>query len=97
MSAESLAEDFFKKMKVLATTVIDEHRRDFANKQGRELTDQEKFAIAFMSGVKINYKAPELHGDNYMANLTTEKCGVCWDGTKFLIAVMSNGKEYGKL
>jgi hypothetical protein len=52
-----------------------------------ELTEAQRFAIAFMAGVPIvSQSVLSADGKSYVAKLTTAKpCAVHWDGTQFVV------------
>lgn len=69
---------------VLAAT---QARDRFLKNKDSKLTDRETFAIAFVAGVKIDFKGNGT-GNGFSVDMVTEMVGVAWDheAEKFIVA-----------
>lgn len=82
---------FINDIQSKANALVLEFEKDYRNKKGRDLSDEEKFAIGFCSGLKIEkVSGPEESNGNYSVKIHLEKSAVEWDGTKFLVAKIEN-------
>ena len=82
---KSVYEKFFDEQLGITVKVIAEQKKQ---KQPISLSEAEKFAIAFVAGVKTETRFEQ---DSNILNITTEKVGVAWDGDKFLIVTEPKG------
>ena len=88
--AFNFVDDFVKDQWAVANTVCDEFNGNFKGTSGRQLTDKEKFAIAWISGVKVKPKPSD--SLDYVITFITERCDVAWDGEKFLVGTLAEVK-----
>ena len=49
----------------------------------RELSESEKFAVAIIGGARI--ESSDIEGNSM--TFKTEKCGISWDGERFIVAL----------
>lgn len=80
-----LRETIFRQQLLRAETIIKEFTLNYQNKPGRELTDDEKFALYYASGLSTDCGKLERIGEKFEIKFTTKPCAIAWDGRKFLI------------
>lgn len=80
---------FIDKQIAVAEAVVAEHLDKYSGKIGRELTNEETFALAIISGVPLNHTYICNNPDKYVVNMTTIPCAVVWNGEKFLVGTKS--------
>lgn len=85
---------FINDIQAKAFALVLEFEKDYRNKKGRDLSNEEKFAIGFCSGLKIEkVSGPEESNGSYSVKIQLEKSAVEWDGTKFLVARIENNRD----
>lgn len=84
--------DEFQEIFDLARSLLIEFRENYWQQTGRELSEKEKFAIAFYSGIEIKADTSKMpnYPDDYNLYLKCKTCGIFWDGTKFLVSTLAN-------
>lgn len=86
-----MADEILQKFRKHAESLTQEFKENYWNKEGRELTEKEKFSIAFANGieVEIDRKNNSLDQDNYTVVLKTKPLSIFWNGTMFVIMVQT--------